>query len=217
MDWKEKADLYLTNVDSLLVQARSTHMSDGVVLSEGDRPLVRAFAISDPGFKQDAELTYVRGRDLFSSFQKAHITAECYWRLPNAKNESDLFGSSSPFLLESIVSLRSSKLSVDHIPFLLDLPSLIEDASSNPESTQCLVTEENGFTWCVMSHPDDANEVAIHTGEKGIQVAIDVPWMERGVIRRIRLLLACWPSPPQHEEIEKVATQFAESEIPLTT
>lgn len=208
MNWESQSGQYHLAQPPFAWKADGEQLKRGLELSRDDRPLLEAFSIPDPDFVEQSQHAYSRGSDLFTLFENQSRTAECYWRLVS---------STAPWLLlESIVSLRSSKLTTERIEFALAVRNL-SDSFRKVENVDGLFDQATNVVWYLTAHPDDAQQVSFELNHEGARIDITVPWLERGVIRRIRILLAVRDGLAESEELAAVRQRFAESEIPLTT
>lgn len=213
MDWKFQADRFLFTNNNLELESTPGQMNRGVAFSQNGKELFRAFALATPEYDERPDDTYLRGSDIFAAFESNDREVDCYWRLPSGEDESPY---SQCVVLECIVSLRCSKLSNERIQCSLNVANTSPTFETSDNGTASRDPDSN-TSWHLLVHPDDSSEVEFHGEKNGARIDIDIPWLERGVIRRIRLLIAVGKADVDAEEIRQIGNEFARSEIPLTT
>lgn len=208
MEWKSATDRFTFSDSSIKLCADPDELKKGISAESSENSLTHLFSISDPDFVEQSALTFHRGNDLFTVFQKANHTAECYWRLDKVEGRS--------LSLESIVSLRSSHLETETCQFELH-SQLDENGSLELINQWTAIYRSSSLPLLFLIHPDDANEVRFSVDTSTLVTHLSVPLLERGVIRRTRTRAYFCEHFPTEEEVETVRNQFASSEIPLTT
>ncbi len=184
---------------------------------------------------------YLRGDDLIVSYpasDKRPVGVELYWRWSEfqiASDESENEGVVAPLsTLELIYSLETNLLDSQPNPkvtsillnssrtfyCLDDTQQLVEVAGDSPPQTHACVfrspDSERALLLAVM--PTDlksTNSVILEDGRFQLDWELNSEFLEKGVIRRLRVFAAFDDNKSNHNLIA-AANQFLSSEIPLT-
>jgi len=130
-----------------------------------------------------------------------------YWSLH--RNGSDRIA------LETVISLRSTLLTTSTIK----ISSSVRFESKHVRSG---ISKRDfvgpGDSWFVFStHPQDNDAVTMLKSNSGLDFEISLGNMERGVIRRIRLLMTMSQGKLDAQTLNHMDEEFAKSPAPLTT
>ena len=206
MLWQETDTTYSTSFDSFSFEAHRGALSSGVGLKANARPVMRLFAPTHAELSEQADQSYQRGKDLVGFFRFDHYVAECYWSLQRNEDKQTQ--------LESIISLRSTLLTTTTI----DFASLVQFHSEDIEAGITGRDYRFDDSWIAFAaHPRDADAVLIDNTESGLEFKILLDDMERGVIRRIRLLMTIGQGHFDLQTLNQLDEQFANSPVPITT
>ena len=212
MLWQETDNSFSADVESFFLdtisfEANRSDLSSGVALMAAKTPLMRLFAPSHAGLKEQSDQSYLRGNDLVGFFNFNDYCAECYWSLH--RNGSDRIA------LETVISLRSTLLTTSTIK----ISSSVRFESKHVRSG---ISKRDfvgpGDSWFVFStHPQDNDTVTMLKSNSGLDFEISLGNMERGVIRRIRLLMTAGQGKLDAQTLNHMDEEFAKSPAPLTT
>jgi hypothetical protein len=181
---------------------------------------------------------YSRGRDLVAVYEQTDVRsfrATVYWRA------LDLAAGLHAAAVELIVSVQTDLL--DTTPQLrahsridataayagamseawesFSLSTLLQQPNGAAASPRCVALPLRGLdaTYCEMIHPSDWRGVEVIRTEGGIE--LDWPlvghFMEKGVVRRLRVRGVLLHGPPDEAQIGDLYREFAASSPPLTT
>ena len=188
--------------------------------------------------------TYCRGRDLISRYvadSEDPIAREIYWRLVEESDEL----SDQVFSVETIYSLQTDLLDSAPQPSVPSVFSnasnrwfLAHDAGTDDEISwsecswedacfasgegggrvACLIGFSEGDTLLQTVYPSDLRGVEINvTGQQTeIHWGLRSDFLEKGVIRRLRLLTVMGGDDSTEKDLLDAASQFYRSELPLT-
>ena len=208
MDWNSDSNKFIFSATEFDLVANPSELKEGIDVSKRNESFVRLLEIKDKEFVEVGDATYTRGSDIFTVFEKANHTAECYWRLVDEIADT--------IVLESIVSLRSSHLETE--PFQFELVNCLAGENEFKfidDRTVFFAGDQTSVLFLI--HPDDANEVHFSSQQNELTTTISVPLLERGVIRRVRSRACLFGSKITESQIEDLRRRFEKSEIPLTT
>ena len=209
MKWKLVNQYYVFQQGKFYLSAKPNELSQGIQVKKEGNVVVQAFCIPDQGLVERQGTAYCRGADIYSSFEGQEKVAECYWRLESANT--------AQVTLEFILSLRSSRLSQEPAHFQIGIQPLQPGFRAIDRLDHCLYSQDAGLSTSIVVHPSDRHEVTLATIEEGIGISITAPQMERGVIRRIRVLLEIKQGPATEQTLAQLKPRFSNSPIPLTT
>lgn len=152
---------------------------------------------------------YVRGKDHVSTHLATDsfpFRTQLYW---SAVSLSD-----GGVAVTLTVSLQTDLL--DTRPEL-SFTTLVEGATSEERgNTACLKTAA-GPCLVMTPHPTDAVECEVHSSGNEAIVRFVPPFLEKGVIRRLRVAVLVLPSDTSEEAITGALAEFAAAPLPLTT
>lgn len=206
MLWQETETTYSTSFDSFSFEANRGDLSSGVGLNANAKPIMRLFAPSHSDLSEQTDQSYQRGNDLVGFFRFSHYVADCYWSLQ--RNEINRIE------LETVISLRSTLLTTTTI----DFASLVQfDPGEISDGITSRDFRFNDFWIAFATHPQDSDAVVIHNSDSGLEFKISLDNMERGVIRRIRLLMTIGQGDFDMQTLNHTDERFANSPAPLTT
>ena len=208
MDWIEKEDGFRAEAGGFSLSADPKGLRKGLQVSRGGQDLMEAFRLPENLWKEQAEGSYLRGCDLFAAFQGRQQFAECYWRLWDSHADS--------LSLEYIVSLRSGLQDGGSLGFSAGIQTGVR-FQLDPSASGAYVCQELRLGLALLVHPSDQGEMQVLEKEDGFLIKSSTPDMERGVIRRLRMVLHLCSGIPGEKALAEIRDRFAESEIPLTT
>ena len=209
MKWKLDNQYYVFQQGNFYFAANPNDLAQGVQVKKGGNVFLRAFFIPDQGLVERQGTAYCRGADIYSCFEGQERVAECYWRLESADPDQ--------VTLEFILSLRSSRLSQEPAHFQVGIQPLQPGFLPIEPLENCFYSQESGLSASIVVHPSDRHEVTLTTTGEAIGLSMTAPQMERGVIRRIRVLLEIKQGPATEQTLAQLETRFSNSPIPLTT
>lgn len=194
---------------------------------------------------QNAVETYCRGRDLISRYVAGSddpITRELYWRLVDGEDEI----SDQVVSVETIYSLQTDLLdSVPQpsVPSVFGGASnrwfLAHDSVDGDGDAQwnecswedacfaageegsrvaCVISLENGSSVLQTVYPPDLRGVEMNVADEQTEIhwQLRSDFLEKGVIRRLRLLTVLGSSDSGEKDLLEAASLFYHSELPLT-
>jgi len=212
MLWQETDNSYSAGVDSFYLdtisfEANRSDLSSGVALMSAKVPLMRLFAPSQADLKEQSDQSYLRGNDLVGFFRFKDYCAECYWSLQSDRSDR--------IALETVISLRSTLLKTTTI----EMSSLVlfESQDIRPGISNRDFVGPNDSWFAFSMHPQDHDAVTILKSNSGLDFEISLDDMERGVIRRIRLLMTLGQGRLDAQTLKQIDENFANSPAPLTT
>lgn len=211
MQWGTENGEVVCRYSGLELRGKPGDLKKGILVNSNQVQRLTAFGLSGE-YDEDRELRFTRGSDLFSSFFQAGQTVELYWRLAEFDDRI--------ILLESITSIRvdSQKAAPIDVELSVGFVSPME-VSGSASDRGFLVgrSPDHTFAFGVIPHRDDETDLELTLVESGIRVQVRVPFLERGVIRRVRCLMPVSHGPISTESMQRIENEFNDSEIPLTT
>ncbi len=221
-----------------LTVATDTPLSGGMLQVGEDA--VSLLALEKKGEGDLPQDTYVRGNDLVTRFnsQGHPFEREVYWRVIDCdaaeQSESDdgaLVG------VELIYSLQTDSLDSNPAPKVTSVVPIKSfkvftvagastdsnrswKASDDIASSQLLVaTLVGGAKLAVGAFPSDLAQLEIENPTSPCPVVfhLNSDFLEKGVIRRTRMFVCCGGPGASETRLIQQATEFLNSEIPLTT
>ena len=176
---------------------------------------------------------YIRGDDLIAKYQSSddQFDRELYWRVP------DLDLPVGAFALEMIYSLQTDLLETNPNPRIIselkareveywaaDGDSLAGELKWKQQATadgcQMITAKLSDETrLAVAVYPNDlmVMEFAEIDGETILTCRLNAEFLEKGVIRRTRMFAMCAAGNVSDADMIKVAQEFLDSDLPLTT
>ena len=118
---------------------------------------------------------------------------------------------------EAIVSYRSTELTTQPIQFKMNIVPLVQDFAPKTGCQECFFSPLTNTSISLLVHPLDEKEVTIERNQGSFTIQVESPQMERGVIRRVRVLLDVSKGAVDSKRMQEIATGFSSSDLPLTT
>ncbi len=207
-----------------------TSPSAGMLLQKEGVELGTFFAFD--GSANEGVDGFVRGDDLIANYEadeRSAISGDVYWRLLPAEGDS--------FALEFIYSIRTDLLDsrpmpcircqvvTEAVPALAtiynsDEGALVREMAGSRESgNYCLCSVGGETSLAVGTIPNDLAELTVVETEGGAVVSFQLrsEFLEKGVIRRMRMLLAVASGDRSEEQVRMLAQSFVDSGLPLNT
>lgn len=193
---------------------------------------VSASGISSDSSNKASDV-FVRGEDLVATYPEAEdrsYSLEVYWRVISRKAMTvvDLLLSLETSLLESFPSVSTQSLLTADEAWLVSCDETsaeeITDFTTGVLSQEslCIVLRPEGVAWSYveMPHPDDQGKVNVYcptVGEIAIQRDLAGAFLEKGVIRRLRIHGAFVPRAGDLQLAGQLLSELAAGSPPLTT
>ncbi len=191
-------------------------------------------------FGEGVDESFVRGNDLVARYRETNdrpFSLQVYWRVKSHENGTvvvDFLLSFETQLLESFPQLRiTTELPCDQIWTLPSQtgPSQTASVQTGPvqlpsdqqhEGSSCMVlrSENENWSYAEMAHPEDQDHWRFEgqNQETGIvQRTVGGTFLEKGVIRRLRLRGVFLPRENDLQLAAECLTKFAREAPPLTT
>jgi len=173
--------------------------------------------------------TYCRGRDLISRYRAGSddpISREIYWRLVEASElQTDLLDSAPQPSVPSIFSNASNRWfqATDNTDNDTQWSEQAWDdacfaAGEGGRRVACLIGFPSGNKLLQTVYPPDLRGVEINVTEEQTEVhwQLRSDFLEKGVIRRLRLLTVVGGEDSSDQDLLDAAQEFYRSELPLT-
>ncbi|NOY40241.1 MAG: hypothetical protein GXP26_00190 [Planctomycetes bacterium] len=192
---------------------------------------VSASGISSDSSNRASDV-FARGEDLVATYSEAEdrpYSLEVYWRVTarEATTVVDLLLSLETSLLESFPSVATqTQLTADEAWLVSCEGKSTEEitdftAGVLSQESLCVVLRPEGVAWSFveMSHPDDQGKVNVYCPSKGeiaIQRDLAGAFLEKGVIRRLRVRGAFVPRADDLQLAGKLLNELAAGAPPLT-
>ena len=231
----------LGDVDELPVRltvATDTPLAGGTLQVGADA--VSLLALEKKGEGDSPQDTYVRGNDLVAKFnsQGHPFEREVYWRVIDCDALEQSESDDQPLVgIELIYSLQTDSLDSNPAPKVASLVPIksfkvysVEGASTDTSrtwkasdelaSSQLLVaTLTGGAKLAIGAFPSDLARMEIENTKSPCPVVfhLNSDFLEKGVIRRTRMFVCCGGPEVDESRLLEQATNFLNSEIPLTT
>lgn len=209
MKWKSENQHYLFQQGEFFLTANPNNLAQGIQLKKDENVILQAFRIPAQDLVECEGSSYCRGADIYSSFQDCEHVAECYWRLESADP--------CQVTLEFILSIRSGVLLPKPAQFQVGVQFLKHGFKPIENLEHCSYSPVANLSTSLVVHPSDHHEVNLATTCDAIDLSMVTPQMERGVIRRIRVLLEIKQGLATAKTLADLTSRFSKSTIPLTT
>ena len=197
------------------------------------RDAMSLFSVESSNPNEQLADLYIRGDDLIAKYQSSddQFDRELYWRVPNL----DL--PEGAFALEMIYSLQTDLLEANPNPRIIselkarqvEYWSAVGDAlagelewkqQEKADGCQMITAKLSDETrLAVAVYPNDlmVMEFAEIDGETILTCRLNAEFLEKGVIRRTRMFAMCAAGEVSDADMIKVAQEFLDSDLPLTT
>jgi hypothetical protein len=162
------------------------------------------------GALSPATESYVRGADHVTT----HAATEAF------PFRTQLYWSGKPLADGAVAATLSISLQTDLLDTRPDLSLHTSVAGATArlwKEDVCRLEAADGVTIIVTAHPTDAEECLLDTSDGACRLRVSPPFLEKGVIRRIRLAAIVLPGQASDEAIAAALADLADDPLPLTT
>jgi hypothetical protein len=154
--------------------------------------------------------SYVRGADHVTTHDPTDafpFRTQMYW-------------SGKPLADGAVAATLSVSLQTDLLDTQpeLTLHTQIDNAKARQwKEGVCRLQSPTGLTVVVTPHPSDAAECSLEVADGNCSLRVSPPFLEKGVIRRIRLAAIVLPGDASDDAIAAALADLADDPLPLTT
>jgi hypothetical protein len=205
----QRVELRCAALHAVLASDGVTGLSD---VAFHDTPLgATLLSVETPaGPLSPASESYVRGVDHVTT----HTATDAF------PFRTQLYWSAKPLADGAVAATLSVSLQTDLLDTRPDLSLHTSVAGATAQLWKedvCRLEVADSVTIIVTPHPSDAEECVLDTSDGACRLRVSPPFLEKGVIRRIRLAAIVLPGNASDEAIAAALADLADDPLPLTT
>ena len=201
---------------------------DGIAFQLAGHPATsaNAFRLSLDSSLEPPSDVYVRRRDLIASYPQSPTSPHSWLIQLRAieGDQTDLLGIEAIFSLQTTLLDSHPRLTVDSQVLCsqfreFDNQFALGSTRQSPPLGVLTNSEAHRFSFALVSYPSDANafKASYDAGKLKVSQTLESSFLEKGVIRRYRLLAVAATSQVPDTALLHHCKAFSESEIPLST